>query len=255
MARTPGELRQDPRGAAIGGRSHCQTRRSIVRITSALGGIMTPIRGAIVAQADIMIVDDNPSNLKLLEDMLSQQGYGVCSFPLGRLALASAMKNLPSLILLDVNMPEMNGYEVCEQLKSRPQLADIPVIFLSALTEVEDKVKAFRSGAVDYISKPFQVEEVRARVETHLKLHSLQQALKLQNEHLEEAVAVRTRELDEANNRLTILDRSKNEFLNLISHEFRTPLNGLLGVGELILEEMPSTKENHELREMFETSR
>jgi DNA-binding response OmpR family regulator len=216
---------------------------------------MTPIRGAIVAQADIMIVDDNPSNLKLLEDMLSQQGYGVCSFPLGRLALASAMKNLPSLILLDVNMPEMNGYEVCEQLKSSPQLADIPVIFLSALTEVEDKVKAFRSGAVDYISKPFQVEEVRARVETHLKLHGLQQALKLQNEHLEEAVAVRTRELDEANNRLTILDRSKNEFLNLISHEFRTPLNGLLGVGELILEGMPVTRENVELQELFQHSR
>jgi DNA-binding response OmpR family regulator len=206
---------------------------------------MTPIRGAIVAQADIMIVDDNPSNLKLLEDMLSQQGYGVCSFPLGRLALASAMKNLPSLILLDVNMPEMNGYEVCEQLKSSPQLADIPVIFLSALTEVEDKVKAFRSGAVDYISKPFQVEEVRARVETHLKLHGLQQALKLQNEHLEEAVAVRTRELDEA----------KNEFLNLISHEFRTPLNGLLGVGELILEGMPVTRENVELQELFQHSR
>ena len=208
-----------------------------------------------MAQADIMIVDDNPSNLKLLEDMLSQQGYGVCSFPLGRLALASAMKNLPSLILLDVNMPEMNGYEVCEQLKSSPQLADIPVIFLSALTEVEDKVKAFRSGAVDYISKPFQVEEVRARVETHLKLHSLQQALKLQNEYLEEAVAVRTRELSDANNRLTILDRSKNEFLNLISHEFRTPLNGLLGVGELILEGMPVTRENVELQELFQQSR
>ena len=149
------------------------------------------MKGTTSAQADIMIVDDNPSNQKLLGDMLSQQGYGVSSFPLGRLALAAAMRELPSLILLDINMPEMNGYEVCERLKSSPQLAGIPVIFLSALTEVEDKVKAFRSGAVDYISKPFQVEEVRARVETHLKLHSLQQALKLQNEHLEEAVADR----------------------------------------------------------------
>jgi two-component system sensor histidine kinase/response regulator len=116
-------------------------------------------------------------------------------------------------------------------------------------------VKAFRSGAVDYISKPFQFEEVHARVETHLKLHDLQRALKLQNERLEEAVAARTRELAEANERLTILDRSKNEFLNLISHEFRTPLNGLLGVGELILEEMPSTEENNELQELFERSR
>ena len=165
------------------------------------------------------------------------------------------MKNPPDLILLDINMPEMNGYEVCERLKSTQELSDIPVIFLSALNETQDKVKAFRSGAVDYISKPFQFEEVHARVETHLKLHDLQRALKLQNERLEEAVAARTRELAEANERLTILDRSKNEFLNLISHEFRTPLNGLLGVGELILEEMPSTEENNELQEMFEQSR
>ncbi len=191
-----------------------------------------------------MIVDDNPANLKLLEDMLLQQGHEVRSFPLGRLALAAAMKNPPDLILLDINMPEMNGYEVCERLKSTEELSDIPVIFLSALNETQDKVKAFRSGAVDYISKPFQFEEVHARVETHLKLHDLQRALKLQNERLEEAVAARTRELAEANKRLTILDRSKNEFLNLISHEFRTPLNGLLGVGELILEGMPPTEEN-----------
>jgi signal transduction histidine kinase len=135
------------------------------------------------------------------------------------------------------------------------KLADIPIVFLSALNEIQDKVKAFRSGAVDYISKPFQFEEVHARVETHLKLHDLQRTLKLQNERLEAAVAARTRELAEANQRLTILDRSKNEFLSLISHEFRTPLNGLLGVGELILDEMPSTQENQELQEMFEQSR
>ncbi len=98
------------------------------------------------------------------------------SFPLGRLALAAAMKNPPDLILLDINMPEMNGYEVCERLKSDRGALRHPVIFLSALNETEDKVKAFRSGAVDYISKPFQFEEVHARVETHLKLHHLQQA-------------------------------------------------------------------------------
>ena len=97
-------------------------------------------------QSDIMIVDDNPANLKLLEDMLLQQGHEVRSFPLGRLALAAAMKNPPDLILLDINMPEMNGYEVCERLKSDDELSDIPVIFLSALNEIEDKVKAFRSG-------------------------------------------------------------------------------------------------------------
>jgi two-component system, sensor histidine kinase and response regulator len=202
-----------------------------------------------------MIVDDNPANLKLLEDILRQQGQEVRSFPLGRLALAAAMKHPPDLILLDINMPEMNGYEVCERLKSTAGLADIPVIFLSALHETQDKVKAFRSGAVDYISKPFQFEEVQARVETHLKLHQLRRELRRQNERLEEAVAARTRELAEANERLTILDRSKNEFLSLISHEFRTPLNGVLGISEIILEDMPVTAENRELRQMFAQSR
>jgi two-component system sensor histidine kinase/response regulator len=207
-----------------------------------------------LTQNDIMVVDDNPANLKLLEDMLQQQGHEVRSFPLGRLALAAAAKALPSLILLDINMPEMNGYEVCQRLKSNPALSDVPVIFLSALNEVQDKVEAFRAGAVDYISKPFQFEEVQARVETHLKLHQFQQALKRQNECLEQAVAARTRELAEANQRLTVLDRSKNDFLQLISHELRTPLNGILGAGEIILEEMPSTAENDELRDVFQQS-
>jgi len=204
---------------------------------------------------DIMIVDDNPANLKLLEDMLTQREHKVRSFPLGRLALAAALKSPPDLILLDINMPEMNGYEVCERLKSTGKLSNIPVIFLSALNETQDKVNAFRSGAVDYVSKPFQFEEVHARVETHLKLHDLQRALKLQNERLEETVAARTRDLAQANERLTILDHSKNEFLTLISHEFRTPLFGLLGVGESILSGMPSTEENNQLQELFQRSR
>ena len=123
---------------------------------------------ALAPHGNIMVVDDNPANLKLLEDMLRQHGYEVRSFPRGRLALAAADQEPPDLILLDINMPEMNGYEVCEQLKSSARLAGIPVIFLSALNAIEDKVKGFRSGGVDYISKPFQFEEVQARVETHL---------------------------------------------------------------------------------------
>jgi DNA-binding response OmpR family regulator len=118
----------------------------------------------------IMLVDDNPANLKLLEDMLLQHGYETRSFPRGRLALAAAAEESPDLVLLDVNMPEMNGYEVCQKLKEDPQLREIPVIFLSALSEVEDKVKALHCGGVDYISKPFHFEEVRARVETHIAL-------------------------------------------------------------------------------------
>jgi two-component system sensor histidine kinase/response regulator len=214
-----------------------------------------PVKEYSLAQNDIMIVDDTPANLKLLEDMLLQEGYQIRSFPRGRLAVTAAMKHPPDLILLDVMMPEMNGYETCERLKSAPGLQDIPVIFLSALNETEHKVKAFRSGGVDYISKPFQIEEVHARVKTHLKLHELQQALKLHNERLEETVAARTSELKEANYRLTVLDRSKNDFLNLISHEFRTPLNGLLGVGDLILGDMPETAEKAELLALFQRSR
>jgi two-component system, sensor histidine kinase and response regulator len=204
-------------------------------------------------QANIMVVDDQPTNLKLLEDMLKDQGYAIRSFPRGRLALASAAESPPDLILLDINMPELNGFEVCERLKSDQRLARIPVIFLSALSETEDKVKALRSGGVDYVTKPFQLAEVQARVETHLELHRLQQALQQHSDHLEDMVRSRTRELTEANARLKILDQSKSDFLRLISHEFRTPLNGILGVAEIILAESQST--DADLREMFQQAR
>jgi two-component system, sensor histidine kinase and response regulator len=213
------------------------------------------IENAPQTRDQIMAVDDQPENLKLLEDMLRQRGYLVRSFPRGRLALAAASQNPPDLILLDVNMPEMNGYAVCERLKGDEKLAGIPVIFLSALNEIEDKVRAFRSGGVDYISKPFQVDEVQARVETHVRLHHLHRALQAQKDGLEDIVASRTRELKEAHVRLTILDRAKTEFLNLISHELRTPLNGLIGIGELILSELESGAPGGELRDMFEQSR
>src|SRR3984893_15220322 len=203
----------------------------------------------------IMAVDDQPENLRLLEDMLRHRGYVVRSFPRGRLALAAASQNPPDLIRLDINMPEMNGYEVCERLKGDEKLAGIPVIFLSALNEIEDKVRAFRSGGVDYISKPFQVDEVQARVETQVRLHHLHRALQAQKDDLEDVVASRTRELSEAHARLTILDRAKTEFLNLISHELRTPLNGLIGVGELMLSELETGAPGSDLRDLFEQSR
>src|SRR3984893_12723899 len=148
--------------------------------------------------ANIIVVDDQPANLKLLEEMLKVGGYKVRSFPRGRMALAAAAQNPPDLFLLDINMPEMNGYEVCESLKSHPELSSAPVIFLSALSATEDKVKAFQAGGADYITKPFQLEEVQARVLTHLKLHQLQRALRLQNDLLEEAGNHRTKELRDA---------------------------------------------------------
>ena len=204
--------------------------------------------------ASIMVVDDQPVNLKLLEDMMKDQGYAIRSFPRGRMALASAAQCPPDLILLDINMPEMNGFEVCGRLKSDPRLARIPVIFLSALNETEDKIKALRSGGVDYVTKPFQLAEVQARVETHLQLHCLQRALEQQNQDLEEQVRKRARELVEAHARLQILDRSKSDFLHLICHEFRTPLNGILGLTELIWDESGS-KWDANLRRGYELSR
>src|ERR1700722_3178807 len=203
----------------------------------------------------IMAVDDQPSNLKLLEDLLSQQGHVVRSFPRGRLALEAAIRNPPDLVLLDIDMPEMSGFRVCELLKSDDKLAAIPVIFLSALSDSGDKVRAFQCGGVDYVTKPFQVDEVQARVQTHLKIHQLQKELQLHANHLEELVVARTSELAETQARLKVLDRAKSDFLRLIHHELRSPLNGILGVGELVLDQMGESADGAELREMFELSR
>ena len=136
-------------------------------------------------QASILVVDDTPANLQVLAGMLKDRGYKVRPVPSGKLALLAAQRDPPDLILLDINMPEMNGYEVCERLKADEKLQGIPVIFISALTEQLDKVKAFALGGVDYITKPFQMEELHARVETHLKLHGLQRQLEETNRRLE----------------------------------------------------------------------
>jgi len=136
-------------------------------------------------KGNILLVDDTPSNLQVLGEMLSQRGYKTRLAISGTFALKSIEFYRPDLILLDIQMPEMNGYQVCEKLKANDQTRDIPVIFLSALNEVSDKVKGFYLGAVDYITKPFKAEEVFARVETHLKVHHLQQKLLAQNEELQ----------------------------------------------------------------------
>ncbi len=135
--------------------------------------------------ASILIVDDTPANLQVLAGMLKERGYRVRPVPSGKLALLAARRDPPDLILLDINMPEMNGYEVCQHLKADDALSGIPIIFISALTEQLDKVKAFSTGGVDYITKPFQMEELHARVQTHLNLHRLQIELMETNARLE----------------------------------------------------------------------
>src|ERR671932_108440 len=135
-------------------------------------------------QGNILVVDDTPNNLRLLAGILQGRGYEVRPVPNGKLALSGARGFLPDLILLDIMMPEMDGYEVCSKLKADERTKDIPVIFVSAINDVLDKVKAFSVGGVDYITKPFQVEEVLARVETHLALQRLQKSLQDKNEEL-----------------------------------------------------------------------
>lgn len=141
-----------------------------------------------IIPASILVVDDKPDNVRLLSTILTEQGYQVRKALNGQRAIATVLEFPPTLILLDVMMPEMNGYEVCAQLKASPKTSSIPVIFLSALDNVLDKVKAFDVGAVDYITKPFQAKEVLARVANQLTIQSQQKQLQEQTQQLEELV-------------------------------------------------------------------
>jgi two-component system, sensor histidine kinase and response regulator len=167
--------------------------------------------------SDILVVDDTPANLQLLSAMLKEAGHRVRVVPSGALALSSAANRVPDLILLDISMPQMDGYEVCRRLKGDPALAAVPVLFISALSEPLDKVKAFGSGGVDYITKPFQVEEVAARVRTHLEHRRMQRALEQ-----------RALELENKNEALRLSEKLRENLVHMIVHDMRTPLSGLL---------------------------
>lgn len=142
-------------------------------------------------QSNILVVDDIPVNLNLLTQILAEQGYKVRVAPSGRLALKSVESYPPDLILLDINMPDLNGYEVCQNLKADPETLAIPVIFISAFGEVTDKIKAFQFGGVDYITKPFEPLEVLARIQHQLRLRELQQQLQRQNQQLSKQMDLR----------------------------------------------------------------
>lgn len=183
----------------------------------------------------ILIVDDTPENIDILVEILEDFGKKVAIS--GADALETAWEwDPPDLILLDIMMPEMNGYEVCERLRANEKTRNVPVIFLTSKTEKDDIVKGFEVGGQDYITKPFDARELMERVKTQLELKTQREILKNMNEVLEEKVQKRTAQLNEsnlqlekANNKLVVLDDAKNKFLNLISHEIRTPLNGIVG--------------------------
>jgi C4-dicarboxylate-specific signal transduction histidine kinase len=144
---------------------------------------------------DILVVEDTPASLRLLTSLLGKAGYRVREAPDGELALWSARARPPELILLDVRMPGMDGYEVCRQLKQSPLLREVPVIFLSAFGDTDDKLRGFEAGGVDFIAKPYDFLEVQARVAAHLKLARLQQLLAYQNDNLQQLVEAKAAEL------------------------------------------------------------
>jgi PAS domain S-box-containing protein len=205
--------------------------------------------------SDILIIDDAPANTTLLKAFFLRQELEVRTANSGAEGLAEAARLLPGVVLLDLSMPEMDGFEVCARFKQDPGLRDVPIIFMSGLDDASDKVKAFRMGGVDYITKPFELEEVRARVKLQLRLHDYQGELEQQKQNLELTVAQRTAELEEAVRKLASVDSFRNEFLMLLAREVRTPAHGLLATCELLLDASPPSAERDQYQQLFDASR
>jgi len=167
----------------------------------------------VFSQAKILVVEDQPDNLEFLSIMLSNQGYKVAQSDRGLSAIEMVKVDPPDLILLDISMPEMDGFEVCQILREDPRAQDIPIIFISALNEVEDKTKAFNFGGNDYVTKPFDIEEVLVRIENQLKNYYLQIELKAKTQRLEKE----NRELLAAEKKLSVLNQKLNQLASLDS--------------------------------------
>jgi len=210
--------------------------------------------------ADILIVDDTPANLKLLVSLLSSHGYKVRPALSGEIALRSVEVNKPDLILLDIRMPKMDGFEVCKRLKNDSNSKDIPVIFISAMDDINDKIKAFNVGGIDYITKPFEKEEVLARIKTHVSLNLLQKELQSQNNQLNDLIQKQKEQED------MLIEQSKmaslGELVAGVAHEINTPVGlSITGITHLktITEELndkysKNTMTNTNFKEYLSTS-
>jgi two-component system, sensor histidine kinase and response regulator len=199
---------------------------------------MNPDRAAQV-KVSVLVVDDKPDNLRLLSAILADRGYDVRQALNGRMALTAAQTRPPDLVLLDIKMPDLNGYQVCEQLKTNDRTRHIPVIFLSALDRSPDKVKGFSAGGVDYITKPFQESEVLVRVEHQLEIARLQTRLEQQNAQLQQEIRdhiATERELLRSNEDL-------EQFAHAVSHDLQQPLQSILGFGKILSLKYPYISE------------
>ena len=179
---------------------------------------------------EVLIVDDIPENLQVLSNILHEKGIDISFSTDGKQALEAVKFNKPDLILLDISMPVMDGFEVCENLQNNPETKEIPIIFLTARTQSEDVVKGFKIGAVDYVTKPFNSSELVSRVFTHLELKKSRDIIKNQNQQLEE------------------LNAMKDRFFSIIAHDLKNPFNTLIGFSELLIENFYDYDEAKTLR-------
>lgn len=190
-----------------------------------------------MSKGNLLVVDDTPDNLRILSQMLTEQGYIVRKALNGTRALASVKSELPDLILLDINMPDLNGYEVCKRLKSSEVTEKVPVIFISALDEMMDKIKAFKVGGVDYITKPFQIEEVLIRVEHQLKLYRLQNQLNQYNRKLRQEVEQRKKVEKELRLSKLVLQKTNKKLNTLSIIDSTTGISNRRHLNKLLLQE------------------
>ena len=191
----------------------------------------------------ILIVDDMPDNLKILGSMLKPEGYIIRLVLNGPLALEVTETEKPDLVLLDIMMPVMDGFEVCNCLKADPNLKDVPVIFISALNDTDNIVKALTMGGADYITKPFKAEEVKARVATHLEISRQRKELEFQKKELQ----LQKKELLE-------VIATKNKFFSIIAHDLRGPLGGFMGLTGILADQFSDFNQSEQMEMMSDMS-
>jgi signal transduction histidine kinase len=203
-----------------------------------------------IRESTLLIVDDRQENLSVLFEYLNHMGFRVLVAESGQDALDLVQESPPDLILMDIMMPGMDGFETCRRLKSNPAAADTPVIFVTSLSEAVDKLKGFEAGGVDYITKPFQQEDVVARIATHLNLRRLRKDLEEKNACLQQEISLRKA----AEKAADTANLAKSEFLANMSHELRTPLNGILGYAQILARDKSLTWQQQKGVDIIERS-